>query len=114
MLAAAAATADPVAMQTATELTGFKGRRLGPDDEGYEDARRIWNGAIDRRPALIARCADEDDAALALAAGRQAVLEVDPGRDPDGGDCGAAFSVHRVGGLGHHVEALTIKTREPG
>ena len=76
VLAAAAATADPVAMQTATELTGFKGRRLGPDDEGYEDARRIWNGAIDRRPALIARCADEEDAALALAHARAAGLPV--------------------------------------
>jgi hypothetical protein len=30
---------------------------LVPGEEGYEEGRRVWNGAIDRRPALIARCA---------------------------------------------------------
>jgi FAD/FMN-containing dehydrogenase len=33
----------------------------------YDQARRLWNGAIDRHPALIARCAGADDAAIALA-----------------------------------------------
>ena len=32
------------------------GPLLLPSDEGYDDARRIWNGMIDRQPALIARC----------------------------------------------------------
>ena len=39
----------------------FRGALLRPGEEGYEEARRIWNGAIDRRPALIARCAGADD-----------------------------------------------------
>src|SRR3954471_17318637 len=40
------------------ELTGFTGELIGPDDAGYEDARAVYNAMIDRRPALIARCAD--------------------------------------------------------
>jgi len=39
----------------------FRGALLQPGEEGYEEARRVWNGAIDRRPTLIARCAGSDD-----------------------------------------------------
>jgi hypothetical protein len=40
------------------ELRGrFRGALLEPREEGYEEARRIWNGAIDRRPARTARAA---------------------------------------------------------
>ena len=31
--------------------TRFRGALLQPDEEGYEEARRVWNGAVDRRPA---------------------------------------------------------------
>lgn len=48
-------------------LVGFRGTLIRPEDTRYDEARRLWNGAIDRRPALIARCADEQDGALALA-----------------------------------------------
>src|SRR5262245_39803490 len=34
----------------------FRGELLQPASPGYDAARRIWNGAIDRRPACIARC----------------------------------------------------------
>jgi FAD/FMN-containing dehydrogenase len=57
-------------------LRGFKGTLVRPEDPSYDDARKIWNGAIDRRPALIARCADEDDAATALAYALDAGLPV--------------------------------------
>ena len=34
----------------------LRGELLHPSDPGYDDARKVWNGMIDRRPALIARC----------------------------------------------------------
>jgi FAD/FMN-containing dehydrogenase len=45
---------------------GFHGTVLRPVDSGYDDARRIWNGRFDRRPALIARCADVRDVQRAV------------------------------------------------
>ena len=53
-------TAAPV------QIAGFRGLVLGPDSQGYERARHVWNAAIDRRPALIARCANQHDVAAAL------------------------------------------------
>ncbi|HEX2125025.1 MAG TPA: FAD-binding oxidoreductase [Thermoleophilaceae bacterium] len=43
--------------------TGFAGQLIGPEDGGYEEARRVYNAMIDKRPALIARCAGPDDVA---------------------------------------------------
>ena len=54
----------------------FRGALLRPGEEGYEDARRIWNGAIDRRPALVARCAGADDVACAVRFAREHELRV--------------------------------------
>jgi FAD/FMN-containing dehydrogenase len=39
----------------------LRGRLIRPGDEGYDDARAVWNGAHDKRPALIARCAGAAD-----------------------------------------------------
>jgi FAD/FMN-containing dehydrogenase len=44
----------------------FRGQLLRPDSPGYDAARGIWNAMIDRRPALIARCATAADVALAV------------------------------------------------
>jgi FAD/FMN-containing dehydrogenase len=46
------------------ELSGFKGQVLRPGEDGYDEARRVFNGMIDRRPAFIGRCADADDVAM--------------------------------------------------
>jgi FAD/FMN-containing dehydrogenase len=49
---------------------------LQPSDDQYEEARKVWNGAIDRRPALIARCGSAADVAAALRLGRERDLEI--------------------------------------
>jgi FAD/FMN-containing dehydrogenase len=62
------------------EITGlrrrFRGALLRPGEEGYDEARRVWNGAIDRYPALIARCAGADDVAEAVRFARECELPV--------------------------------------
>jgi FAD/FMN-containing dehydrogenase len=45
----------------------FGGELLRPADDGYDVARRVWNGNIDRRPAIIARCRGVGDIQRALA-----------------------------------------------
>ncbi len=56
--------------------TRFRGALLRPGEDGYDEARRIWNGAIDRHPALIARCAGADDVVEAVRFAREHELLV--------------------------------------
>lgn len=53
-----------------TDLQGLReamrGQVLEPGEAGYDEARKVWNGTVDRRPALIARCADVTDVQRAL------------------------------------------------
>src|SRR5690606_15383140 len=44
----------------------FQGQIIPPEDEDYEQARRVWNGVIDRHPALIVRPRHAADVALAV------------------------------------------------
>src|SRR5918992_341495 len=48
-------------LNTEQLATSFRGPLLGPSDPGYDEARMVWNGNIDRRPALIARCTGAAD-----------------------------------------------------
>jgi len=48
----------------------FRGELLADGDPGYDDARKVFNAAIDRRPGLIARCTGPDDVAEALSFAR--------------------------------------------
>lgn len=54
----------------------FRGQILKPTDAAYEDARRVHNGLVDKRPALIARCHGVADVVEALDVSRRLGLEV--------------------------------------
>ena len=59
------------------ELEGnIKGTVYVPGDRGYDEARQIWNGMIDRRPAVIVQCLDADDVAPVIAFARRNKLEI--------------------------------------
>jgi FAD/FMN-containing dehydrogenase len=55
---------------------GFRGEVVGRDDPGYDEHRKIWNGSIDRRPAMIARCAGVADVIAAVKFARKHGLPV--------------------------------------
>ncbi len=54
----------------------LRGDVVKPGDPAYDEARKIWNGDIDRRPALIARCASVEDVQAAVAFGRENGLRI--------------------------------------
>jgi FAD/FMN-containing dehydrogenase len=49
----------------------LQGSVLLPGSDGYEAARHVWNGLVDKRPAAILRCASRDDVVEAVAVGRE-------------------------------------------
>lgn len=57
-------------------IPGFGGRVISPDHPDYDDARAVWNGAIDRRPRAIARCESAADVVAALRFGRDRDLPI--------------------------------------
>ncbi|HEV7771687.1 MAG TPA: FAD-binding oxidoreductase [Conexibacter sp.] len=61
-------TTTPLARQL---LPAFSGRLVGPDDPGYDEARKVYNAMIDRRPALIAYADDARDVAAAVTFARE-------------------------------------------
>ena len=54
--------ADAIIEEAAVQsfADSLRGRLLRPGDGGYDEARTVWNGMINRRPALIARCTGVD------------------------------------------------------
>jgi FAD/FMN-containing dehydrogenase len=57
-------------------IEGFQGEQLRPGDPGYDEARVLWNGLFDKKPALIARCTGTDDVVAAVNHGRENGLTV--------------------------------------
>ena len=52
------------------------GQLLLPGDSGYDEARRVWNGMVDRRPRMIFRCASAGDVVTAVRTARERDLEI--------------------------------------
>ena len=77
------------------------GTVMAPGDDGYDEARRVHNGMIDRRPALIVRCRSAADAAAAVRFARAAGSEI----SIRGGG-------HNVGGLAVADGAVMIDLAE--
>ncbi|WIG56858.1 MAG: Putative oxidoreductase [Rhodanobacteraceae bacterium] len=77
--------------------TTLRGPLLLPGDADYETRRRVWNGAIDRRPLAIARCVDAEDVAAAV---KFAAREHVPMTVRGGG--------HNVAGLAVRDDALML------
>jgi FAD/FMN-containing dehydrogenase len=79
--------------------TGIRGHLLTDGDHGYDEARRLWNGMIDRKPALIARCLGAADVIACVNFAR---------------DHGVLLSIrsggHNIAGLALADGALTIDT----
>jgi FAD/FMN-containing dehydrogenase len=56
---------------TTIDLPGFGGELVYPGDPAYDDLRSVFNAMVDRKPALIARCASADDVAAAVNVARE-------------------------------------------
>ena len=73
---------------TTVRSSSFDGQVLTPGTRGYDSARSVWNGMIDHRPKLIARCASVGDVVTAVRTARERDLEI-------GVRCGG----HNIAGL---------------
>ena len=62
--------------QIASFRTQFLGPVIAPGDTDYDAVRRVYNGSVDRRPALITRCAGAADVIRAVALGREEGLQI--------------------------------------
>ena len=61
------AEAKPITDEVAEGLkAGLRGELVQPGDDGYDEARAVYNGMIDRHPRLIARCVDVADVITAV------------------------------------------------
>ena len=94
------------------------GALLQPVDPGYEEARKVWNGLIDKRPALIVRCRGAADIADAIAFARAAGLEISVrggGHNPAGRavtDGGVMIDLAEMKGI--HVDSRARTLRAQG
>jgi FAD/FMN-containing dehydrogenase len=61
---------------TEYRIDGFRGEVIAQNHPDYDEARTIWNGTIDRRPRLVARCRGTADVALAVRFARDRGLEI--------------------------------------
>src|SRR5581483_4425119 len=94
------------------------GEVIEPDDPGYDEARKVYNGMIDKRPAAIARCADQGDVIQAIRYGRERGLDIAiRGGGHNGGGLGTVddgLVIDLSGIRGVHVDPKTATVRVAG
>jgi hypothetical protein len=56
--------------------SAINGQVVAPGDPAYDDARKVWNAEIDRRPAVVVQCANAEDVRTAILFGTRAGLEL--------------------------------------
>jgi FAD/FMN-containing dehydrogenase len=107
----------PLAM-SAEFVEGFRGELLLPEDAGYEPARKLYNGMIDRHPAVIARCADVADVIEAVRYGRAEGLKLavrSGGHNGAGlGSCDDGLVIDLSAMRGTHVDPVASTVRAQG
>ena len=95
------------------DMDGFRAAMDGPvilpGQAGFDDARRVWNAAIDRRPAVIARCATAADVVAAVGFAREHGLEI----SVRGGAHNPAGTAVSDGGLMIDLSGLNAVTVDP-
>lgn len=98
-----------------TFKAGLRGELLQPSDAGYNDARKVYNAMIDRRPRFIARCADVADVMAAVNFARDTgLLTAIRGGGHNGGglgvcDDGLVIDLSRMRGVHVDPEARTAR-----
>jgi len=96
----------------------FLGEVIGPDDEGYEAARRVYNGMVDRRPALIVRARGVADVVAAVRFARSHGLPIairGGGHSVAGhGTCDGGLLIDLVHLRGIHVDPANRTVRVQG
>ncbi len=96
-------------------LADFNGRLIGPDDADYDEARRVYNAMIDRRPALVARVRTEDDIARTVRFARdQGLLLAIRGGGHNGGglgtvDGGVVIDLAALDAVAVNPDARTVR-----
>ena len=97
--------------------TSFGGSLIRPDDPTYDEQRLIWNGSIDRRPGLIARCAGVADviSAVRFARDQEQLVAVRSGRHSYPGLCvcdgGMVIDLGQMKGIRVDPEARTARAQ---
>jgi FAD/FMN-containing dehydrogenase len=91
-------------------IDGFRGRLIGSDHADYDHARAVWNGAIDRRPRLIAQCIGTADVVAAIRFARDHDLEI----AIRGGGHNVAGTTVCDGGIGIDMSAMRGATTAAG
>jgi FAD/FMN-containing dehydrogenase len=69
-------TTDTTTSTARAALGSFAGTLIGPEDARYDEARALFNGMFDKRPALIAQCASADDVSAAVRFAREQGLPI--------------------------------------